>query len=112
MGQKQIAKKTQITKMQGMDAINFLHSRAGCVTRSFGDRAGLKIFGFHLVNLPLSSVASALHRHLCEREYVFIFMGTSVARVGLICFRSKLEILLAIRLVVLHMICTPSDHNV
>ena len=41
MGQKQIVTRTQIPKKTGTDATHFLNSRAGCVTKSLGDRAML-----------------------------------------------------------------------
>ena len=82
MGQKQVVTRTQIAKMPGTDATHFLNSRAGCVTKSLGDRAGLQTFGFHLINLPVGSVASEFHRHLCEEECVYILEGTGVARIG------------------------------
>ena len=72
MAQKQIVTRTQITKMPGPDATNFFNSRAGSVTKSLGDCAGLQTFGFHLINLPIGSVASEFHRNLCEEEFVYI----------------------------------------
>ena len=57
MAQKQIVNRTQIAEMQGTIATHFFNSRAGSVTKSIGDRAGLQTFGFHLINLPVGSVA-------------------------------------------------------
>ena len=82
MGQKQIITRTQIAKMPGTGAVHFLNSRASCVTKSLGDRAGLQTFGFHLINLPVGSVASEFHRHLCEEECVYTLEGSGVARIG------------------------------
>ena len=41
MGQKKIVNRTQVAKMAGTDATHFLKSRAGCVTVSSGNCAGL-----------------------------------------------------------------------
>ena len=41
MGKKQIVTRTQIAKMPGTEATHFLNSRAGCVTKLLGGRAGL-----------------------------------------------------------------------
>ena len=82
MRQKQIVTRTQIAKMAGTDATHFLNSRAGCVTKSLGDRAGLQTFGFDLINLPVGSVASEFHRHLYEEECVYNHVGIGVARIG------------------------------
>ena len=82
MGQKQIVTRTQITKISGTDATHFLNSRAACVKKSLGDRAGLQTFGFHLINLPVGSVASEFHCHLCEEECVYILESTGVGRIG------------------------------
>ena len=78
MVQKQIVTRTQIAKMPGKDATHFLNSRAGCVTKSFGDRAGLQTFGFQLINLPIGSVAIEFHHHLCEEECVCVLESSGV----------------------------------
>ena len=64
MAQKQIVTRTQIAKMPGTDATHFFNSRAGLSTKSLGDCAGLQTFGFHLINLPVGSVALEFHRNL------------------------------------------------
>ena len=53
MEQKQIVTRTQVKAMPGMDATYFWNSRAGCVTKLLGDRAGLQTLGFNLINLPV-----------------------------------------------------------
>ena len=57
MAEKQIVNRTQIAEMQGMVVTHFFNSRAGSVTKSISDRAGLQTFGFRLINLPVGSVA-------------------------------------------------------
>ena len=72
MGQKQIVTRTQTAKMAGTDVTHFLNQRARFVAKSFGDQAGLKNVGVHLINLQVGAVASAFHRHLCADECIYI----------------------------------------
>ena len=46
--------------------------------KSLGDRAGLQTFGFHLINLPIGSVAIEFHHHLCEEECVCVLESGGV----------------------------------
>ena len=46
--------------------------------KSLGDRAGLQTFGFHLINLPIGSVALEFHHHLCEEECVCVHESSGV----------------------------------
>ena len=73
--------------MAGTDAMYFLNSRDGCVTKSLGDRAGRQTLGFHFINLPVGSVALSIII-IYVRKNANIHGSTGVARIGLICFRS------------------------
>ena len=70
MGQKQILTRTQIAKMSGHENTHFLNPRAKRVTKPLGDLGGLQHLGFHLTTLPVGSVASEFHRHVCAEECV------------------------------------------
>ena len=61
MGQKQILTRTQIAKMLGHENTHFLNPRAKRVTKPLGDLGGLQHLGFHLITLPVGSVASKFH---------------------------------------------------
>ena len=82
MGQKQILTRTQIAKMPGHEKTHFLNPRAKRVTKPLGDLGGLQHLGFHLITLPVGSVASEFHRHVCEEECVYIIAGNGTARIG------------------------------
>jgi len=82
MGQKQILTRTQIAKMSGHENTHFLNSRAKRVTKPLGDLGGLQHLGFHLTTLPVGSVASEFHRHVCAEECVYIIAGNGTARIG------------------------------
>ena len=81
MGQKQILTRTQIAKMPGHETTHFLNPPAK-VTKPLGDLGGLQHLGFHLVTLPIGSVASEFHRHVCAEECVYIKAGKGTARIG------------------------------
>ena len=68
MVQKQIVTRTQIAKMPRTGATHFLNSRAGCATKSLGDRAELQTSRFQLINLPVGSAALEFHRHFYKAE--------------------------------------------
>ena len=68
--------------MPGKGATRFLNSRAGCVTKSLGDRAELQTSRFQLINLPVGSAALEFHSQLYKEEWVCILAGASLARVG------------------------------
>ena len=82
MGQKQILTRTQIAKMPGYEKTHFLNPRAKRVTKPLGDLGGLQHLGFHLITLPVGSVASEFHRHVCEEKCVYIIAGNGTARIG------------------------------
>ena len=82
MGQKQILTRTQIAKMSGHENTHFLNPRAKRVTKPLGDLGGLQHLGFHLTTLPVGSVASEFHLHVCAEECVYIIAGNGTARIG------------------------------
>ena len=82
MGQKQILTRTQIAKMSGHENTHLLNTRAKRVTNPLGDLGGMQHLGFHLTTLPVGSVASKFHRHVCAEEYVYIVAGNGTARIG------------------------------
>ncbi|GEM_PF-6574262 len=59
-----------------------MNRRVCCATKSFGDRAGLQAFGFHVVNLLVCSVALEFFRNLGEEELFIFSKDSSVARIG------------------------------
>ena len=82
MGQKQILTRTQIAKMSGYENTHFINLRAKRVTKLLGDLGGLQHLGFYLTTLPVGSVASEFHRHVCAGGYVYIVAGEGTARIG------------------------------
>ena len=82
MGQKQILTRTQIAKMSGHENTHFLNPRAKRVTKPHGDLGGLQHLGFHLITLPVGSVASKFHRHVCAEEYICVIAGNGTAQIG------------------------------
>ena len=82
MGQKQILTRTQMAKMSGHEKTHFLNPHAKRVTKALGDLGGLQHLGFHLVTLPVGSVAFKFHRHVCEEGCVYIKAGNGTARIG------------------------------
>ena len=60
----------------------FSNPRAKRVTKPLGDLGGLQHLGFHLTTLPVGSVASEFHRHVCAEECVYIIAGNGTARIG------------------------------
>ena len=82
MGQKHILTRTQSAKMPGHETTHFLNPRAKRVTKPLGDLGGLQNLGFHLITLPVGSVASEFHRHVCAEKCVYIIAGNGTARIG------------------------------
>ena len=60
----------------------FLNPRSKRVTKPLGDLGGLQHLGFHLITLPVGSVASEFHQHVCAEECVYIIAGNGTARIG------------------------------
>ncbi|MDC0476192.1 cupin domain-containing protein [Alphaproteobacteria bacterium] len=82
MGQKQILKRTQIAKMLGHETTNFFNPRSKRIAKLLADLGGLQHLGSHLVTLPVGSVASKFHRHVCAEECVYIIASNGTARIG------------------------------
>ena len=82
MGQKQILTRTKIAKMSGHENTHFLNPRSKRVTKPLGDLGGLQHLGFYLITLPVGSVASEFHRHVCAEECVYIIAGNGADRAG------------------------------
>ena len=107
MTRKQLVTRTEIAKMAGQDKRHFLNRDARHLQKRLGDIAGLTKLGFHLIEVPIGSASCAFHRHICEEECIYIVEGSEITRIG---GRSKLVILLPIRLGVRRMTFAIRDH--
>ena len=110
MTRKQLVTRTEIARMAGQDKRHFLNRDAQHLCKPLGDIAGLTKLAFHLIEVPIGSVICAFHRHICEEECVYILEGTGTARIGARFCRSKLVILLPIRLGARRMTFAIRDH--
>ena len=109
MTRKQIVTRTEIAKMAGQGNRHFLNRDARHLQKPLGEIAGLSKLGFHLIGVPIGSASSALHQHLCEGECVYILEGAGTARIAICFCRSKLVILLTVRLGARRMTFTIQD---
>ena len=110
MTRKQLVTRTEIAKMAGQDKRHFLNRAARHLHEPLGDIAGLTKLDFHLIEVPIGSASCAFHRYICEEECIYILEGTGTARIGARFCRSKLVILLPIRLGVRRMTFAIRDH--
>ena len=68
--------------MSGHETTHFLKQCAKCITEPLDDLGGLQHLRFHPVTLPVGSVASEFHRHICAEACVYIIAGNDTAQIG------------------------------
>lgn len=75
-------KAADIDALEGTPKVHFLNPNARRLNKSLGDRAGLRGFGFHLIEVPPGCESTEYHRHHHEDECTYVLSGTGEVRIG------------------------------
>ncbi|WP_104402215.1 cupin domain-containing protein [Vibrio penaeicida] len=77
-----LIKKQEIEQLKGTDKTHFLNKNAKRTNKSLGDLAGIKGFGFHIIEIQPGFESTEHHVHYFEDECVYVLEGRGTARIG------------------------------